>query len=294
MPAPLFGHLRPNTYRFRLGGFEVTTILDGGQVRQGVNPPFGVDRGTATLAALAAENALPVDRFENTYTPAVVNTGKELVLFDTGNGTLRNDPAVGHLRERLAAAGYAAEDIDIIAFTHVHPDHIGGVYREGRLTFPNARYVIGQREFDAWSAGSEIPPQRKENLELFRQIVRPLADRMTFLQPGDDLVPGITAVGAFGHSLGHMAYMLASGDASLLVWGDTTNHYVFSLQNPDWRVAFDDDKAQAIETRKRILDMAATDRLAIVGHHMPFPAVGYVERYARGYRWTPASYQHWM
>jgi glyoxylase-like metal-dependent hydrolase (beta-lactamase superfamily II) len=294
MPAPLLGHLRPNTYRFRLGAFEVTTILDGGQARQGISPPFGVSQSAATVAALAAENALPPDRFENTYTPAIVNTGKQLVLFDTGNGPLRKDPAVGHLRERLAAAGYAAEDVDIIAFTHVHPDHIGGVYADGRLAFPNARYAIAQREFDAWSEGSKIPPQRKENLELFRQIVRPLADKMTFLQPGDDLVPGITAVDAFGHSLGHMAYMLASEQATLLLWGDTTNHYVLSLQNPDWHVAFDDDKSQAIATRKRILDMAATDRLTIIGHHMPFPAVGYVERHGRGYRWAPASYQHWV
>jgi glyoxylase-like metal-dependent hydrolase (beta-lactamase superfamily II) len=294
MSAPLLGNLRPFVQRFRLGTFEITTILDGGQIREGISPPFGVNQSADSVRRLAADNALPLDRFENTYTPAMVNTGNELILFDTGNGALRKDAAVGRLRERLAAAGYAPEHVDIVAFTHVHPDHIGGVYHEGRLAFPNARYAIGQLEFDAWSRGDEIPAQRKENLELFRTTLMPLADKMTFLRPGDDLIAGIRAVGAFGHSLGHMAYTIESESKIVLLWGDTTNHCVLSLQNPDWHAAFDDDKAQAVETRKRILDMAATERCAIVGHHMPFPAVGFVERHGHAYRWSPASYQHFV
>jgi glyoxylase-like metal-dependent hydrolase (beta-lactamase superfamily II) len=294
MAAPLLGALRPCVHRFRLGAFEVTTILDGAQVRSGVSPPFGVDQGAQEIARLAADNCLPSDRFENTYTPTIVNTGTRLILFDAGNGTLRQDASVGRLRERLVTAGYAPEQVDVLAFTHVHPDHIGGVYHEGRPAFANARYAIGQLEFDSWSRGDKIPPQRKDNLELFRRTISPLADRMTFLRPGDELVAGIRAVGAFGHSLGHMAFAIESEGKRLLLWGDTTNHYVLSLQNPDWQVAFDDDKAQATDTRRRILDMAATERLAIVGHHMPFPAVGYVERHGRGYRWIPASYQHFL
>jgi glyoxylase-like metal-dependent hydrolase (beta-lactamase superfamily II) len=294
MAAPLLGALRPCVHRFRLGAFEVTTLLDGAQVRSGISPPFGVDQGAESVARLAAGNALPHDRFENTYTPAIVNTGSHLVLFDAGNGELRPDASVGRLRERLATAGYAPEQIDILAFTHVHPDHIGGVYHAGRLAFPNARYAIGRLEFDAWSRGDKIPPQRKENLELFRRLIAPLADRMTFLRPGDDLVPGVRAVGAFGHSLGHLAYAIASEGKNVLLWGDTANHYVLSLQNPGWQVAFDDDKAQAVDTRRRILDMAATERLLVIGHHMPFPAVGFVERHGGGYRWAPASYQPFL
>ncbi|MGI9426575.1 MAG: MBL fold metallo-hydrolase, partial [Hyphomicrobiaceae bacterium] len=89
-----------------------------------------------------------------------------------------------------------------------------------------------------------------------------------------------------------MAYALDGGGVSALIWGDVTNHYAMSLQRPNWRVGFDDDKDLAIETRKRILDMAATDNLTIVGHHMPFPAVGYIEPSGGGYRWVPASYQN--
>ncbi|MDA9865457.1 MBL fold metallo-hydrolase, partial [bacterium] len=115
--------------------------------------------------------------------------------------------------------------------------------------------------------------------------------KMTFLEDGDTVVPGLTAEAAFGHSLGHMMYRVESSGKSLLIWGDVTNHYVFSLQYPESLVGFDDDKDMAIASRKRVLDMVATDGLLVSGHHMPFPSVGYVERHEKSYRWVPASYQ---
>jgi glyoxylase-like metal-dependent hydrolase (beta-lactamase superfamily II) len=90
-----------------------------------------------------------------------------------------------------------------------------------------------------------------------------------------------------------MAYSVESDGQTLLIWGDTTNHFAFSLQQPDWHLAIDDDPEQAAATRKRILDKVATDRILAVGHHMPFPAVGYVEHHGNGYRWHPAVYQLW-
>ncbi len=291
MTAPMLGQLRPLVYRFQVGAFEITTILDGAQIRPAISPPFGTDQSAETIAAHARENLLPTDKFENTFTPTIVNTGEKLVLFDTGNGAMRRDAGAGHLRERLSLARYNPEDIDVVAFTHVHPDHIGGVREGDELAFPNARYVIGQVEFDEWSSGDRIPLQRKENRDMFQRLIVPLADNMTFLKPGDDVVAGIRAVEAFGHSLGHMAYLVESEGKTVLIWGDITNHYAFSLQKPEWQVGFDDDKDQATATRKRILDMAATDRLTIIGHHMPFPAIGFVEKHNGLYRWLPASYQ---
>ena len=176
----------------------------------------------------------------------------------------------------------------------MHPDHIGGVLENGLPTFTNARYVMGRCEFDAWYDGSQIPPQRAQNRDLFLKLIVPLADRMTFLEDGDTVVPGLTALAAFGHSVGHMMYRLDDGEKSLLVWGDVTNHYVFSLQYPDSPVAFDDDPDAAIVTRKRVLAMAAADGLLVSGHHMPFPAIGHVEQHGAGYRWVPTAYQLWI
>ena len=105
------------------------------------------------------------------------------------------------------------------------------------------------------------------------------------------MVPGIQAVDAFGHSTGMLAYRFESGNSRLLLWADLTNHYVMSLMKPDWHVLFDHDKDQAVATRKRILAQVADDQMPSIGYHMPFPAVGFVERSGDSFRWVPASYQ---
>jgi glyoxylase-like metal-dependent hydrolase (beta-lactamase superfamily II) len=281
----------PTIHRFTLGEAEVTTIQDGAHIREPINPPFAMDKSEDEIAAIAASNNLPSHGFENAYTPTIIRIGGQTVLFDTGFGdTGRGSPA-GHLKRRLAHSGYAPEDIDVVAFTHCHPDHIAGVMEGDAPSYPNARYVIGRREYDAWNDGSEIPPQRAGTRDMFLKLIPPLADRMTFLEDGDTIVAGLSAEAAFGHSLGHMMYRLESAGKSLLVWGDVTNHYVFSLQYPESTVGFDDDKDMAIATRKRVLDMVAADGLLVSGFHMPFPSIGYVERTQDSYRWTPASYQ---
>jgi glyoxylase-like metal-dependent hydrolase (beta-lactamase superfamily II) len=287
----MLGVLRPSVYRFRLGGFELTTISDGVTQRDGPHPGFGHNVPAETLHALCVANNLPPTRFEHGYVPTVLDTGRELILFDTGNGDLRRKEGLGNLKQNLAAGGYAPSDIDIVVMTHCHPDHIAGLVDGGAPAFPKARYVFGRLEFDYWRKGENIRERRKGNQKQFVEICVPLADRSTFLEPGDDVVPGVTAVEAHGHSIGHMAYHIESEGKRLLLWGDVSNHYVVSLQVPDWHGDFDDDKDRAVITRKRILDMAATEKLWVVGFHMPFPSVGFVERRDGSYRWTPATYQ---
>lgn len=285
------GEYRPTIHRFSLGEAEVATIQDGTHIREPINPPFAMDKSENEIAAVAAASNLPSHGFENSYSPTLVHIGGQIVLFDTGFGEMGRGNHAGNLRRRLGQAGYAPEDIDVVAFTHCHPDHIAGIMEGDAPAYPNARYAIGRREYDAWKDGSEIPPQREQNREMFLKLIPPLANRMTFLEDGDDVVPGLSAEAAFGHSLGHMMYRVESAGKSLLIWGDITNHYVFSLQLPDSPVGFDDDKEVAIKSRKRVLDMVATDRLLVSGHHMPFPSIGYVERNGISYRWVPASYQ---
>lgn len=291
MPSEMKGVLRPSIYRFRLGGFEITNVLDGVSQREGPHPMFGADQPAEAVHRLTAANRLPPTRFEHSYTPTIVNTGRELVLFDTGNGPLRRKAGLGRLRALLADAGYAPGDIDIVIITHCHPDHIGGLLEDGEPAYPNARHVFGQVEFDFWQRGEGIPDSRKETRELFLKLALPFAERASFIEPDQEVVPGIRSVEAYGHSVGHMAYHLESEGKRLLLWGDVANHYVASLQRPEWHVRVDDDKQRAIATRRRILDMVATERLWAIGYHMPFPAVGAVEPTHDGYRWLPLSYQ---
>jgi len=129
------------------------------------------------------------------------------------------------------------------------------------------------------------------NDETFEAKVRPLADRFTFVKEGDTVATGITAMETFGHTPGHMSFLLDGGAQRMLVNGDVVNHYVWSMQHPDWEVLYDSDKAAAAETRKRVLGMLAEDRMAMQGYHMPAPGVGFVEARDDGFRWVPSTYQ---
>ena len=288
--APLQGVLRPSIYRFKLGGFEITNILDGYVQLDGPHPGYGNNQPAAVVQAYAQAHRLPPTRFENSYTNTVVNTGKELVLFDTGNGTARL-PTAGKLAALLATAGLQPEQIDVVVITHGHLDHIGGLGEGGKPTFPNARYVFGEIEFDYWRKGENIAEARKANREQFMKVVAPLGEKATFMKSESEVVPGIRAIEAFGHSPGHMAYHIESDGRRLLLWADTTNHAVMSLQQPEWYVGADHDKDMGVATRKKVLDMVATDQIPAIGYHMPFPAVGYVEKANGSYRWVAATYQ---
>jgi glyoxylase-like metal-dependent hydrolase (beta-lactamase superfamily II) len=297
MSASNQGEMQPAIYRFRLGGFEVASILDSKIIREGLTPSHGGESLAAEVRALARANRIDSDRYEHPFIPSLVNTGRELVLFDTGNGTLQREYdqlrgrlPEGLLVERLAQAGYKPQDIDVVVITHGHPDHIGGLVKGGKPVFPNARYVFGAAEFDFWKRGN-VREARKLNLELFMKIAVPLADRASFIQAGEEVVSGIRAIDAAGHSPGMLAYLIESEGKRLLNWADTCGHYVVSIQRPDIHLDVDDDKEMAVATRKRILDMVATDEIFVVGFHMPFPGIGFVERTSGGYRWVPHGYQ---
>ncbi|MEM6665025.1 MAG: MBL fold metallo-hydrolase [Pseudomonadota bacterium] len=287
--APMLGATMPEMYRFTLGDFEITTIKDGAIQLDGPHPIFGQNVEAADVQALAEENFLPATTMEIAFTPVVVNTGESLVVFDAGNGAARR-PNAGKLGALLEAAGYTLDQVDVVVLTHMHPDHIGGLMEDGAPLFPNARYVTGQAEYDFWSAEERLSGPTERVGTLVQSNVVPLAEKMSFVGDEGEVVPGIRAMACFGHTPGHMAYHVESAGKRFLLWADLTNHYVVSLQRPDWHVRFDMDKEAAAASRKRILDMVSADRIPASGYHMPFPAVGFVEQTSTSYRWVPVSY----
>jgi glyoxylase-like metal-dependent hydrolase (beta-lactamase superfamily II) len=256
--------------RFALGGFEVTTLLSGTRTVENPNQIFGLNATPEEFAAASEAAFIPTDRSQFFFTPTLVNTGAELVLIDAGLS-----PA--GITAALAAAGYEPGQVDRVIFTHFHGDHIGGL-GGANPTFPNATYVAGRVEFDHWAAAGN---------EGFENNVRPLADRFSFIDDGGTVAPGLTAMATFGHSPGHMSYVIESNGQSLMVIGDLTNHPVWSLARPDWEVRFDMDKAAAAAARRRVLGMLAADRMPFVGYHMPFPAVGFVAARGEGFDYVP-------
>lgn len=261
---------------FNVGDFRVTTLLAGSRPVEEPQGIFGMNVDADTFNAVSAENFLPTDMAQFYFTPTVVNTGSEVILFDTGLNA-------GGITAALAAAGYAPEDITHVVLTHMHGDHIGGLTDDsGAATFANAAYITGQVEYDHWAAA--------EN-DGFNAKVLPLAEKMSFIGDGASVTSGITSMETFGHTPGHMGYMLESGGEQLMLFADMANHYVWSLAYPDWEVRFDMDKAAAAATRRRVLGMLATDKIPFVGYHMPFPGLGYVATRDDGFRYVPHSYQ---
>lgn len=281
----------PETNRFKLGNFEVLVIKDGAAVSGPPNETFGTNQSAEAVGALLEENFLPKDKFVNSFAPVMINTGSERVLFDTGFGEAGRANGNGRLQEGLAAAGYKPEDISVVVLTHMHGDHIGGLTEKDAPAFPNARYVAGKVEYDFWTSDARVGTPAENGHKGVLAKVKPLADKMTFIGEGAEVVSGITGIEAFGHSPGHMIFRVESEGRQLVLTADTANHYVLSLQRPEWEVRFDMDKAAAAATRKKVFDMIATDKLAFLGYHMPFPSVGYVEKQDQGYRFVPKSYQ---
>lgn len=284
-------HMPPDSHRFKLGEFEVLVIKDGARASGAPNETFGTNQSAEAVGELLEQNFLPKDNFVNSFSPVLINTGRDRILFDTGFGEAGRGAGNGRLVEGLAAAGYLPEDISVVVLTHLHGDHIGGLMEKDAPAFKNARYVVGQKEYDFWTSGDRVGTPAEGGHKGVLTSVKPLADKTNFIKGGNDVVGGITAIEAFGHTPGHLIFEVESAGRQLLLTADTANHFVLSLQRPDWEVRFDMDKTAAAATRKSVFDRLANDKIAFLGYHMPFPAVGYVEKQAEGYRFVPKSYQ---
>lgn len=273
--APKQGASFARFHRFSLGAFEVTTLLANTLPRDEPQGIFGMNVSPEEFEAVSRAAFIPTDKAQFFFTPVLVNTGAELILFDTGTSP-------DAITEVLALAGHSPDQIDTVVLTHMHGDHIGGMMTNGSPTFANANYVTGQVEFDSWAAAGN---------DGFNANVAPMAEKMRFLAGGGDVVSGISAIEAFGHTAGHMAYMLESEGQQMALIADAANHPIWSVEQPDWEVRFDSDKAAAAATRRSLFGMLAADRVPFVGYHMPFPGIGYVEQRDSGFRYVPSSYQ---
>lgn len=277
--ADMMGVAQTRFNRMKLGSFEVTTLLVGTRTVEGPQNIFGMNVSAEEFATASAAARIPTNAAQFFFTPTVVNTGSELILFDTG----LNPDAIS---SALQAAGYSTDQVDTVVITHMHGDHVGGTAGEGGPTFANAKHVTGAAEMNFWSGTDQN--------KAFEGKIRPIMDRFDMIDDGASIASGVTAMGAFGHTPGHMAYMLESDGQQMVLAADFANHYAWSLAHPDWEVKFDMDKSAAAATRRKMLGMMAADNVPFVGYHMPFPAVGYVEAHGDGFRYAPASYQFMM
>jgi glyoxylase-like metal-dependent hydrolase (beta-lactamase superfamily II) len=283
----------PGFYRRRLGEMLITQVNDGVAIRPladgfVTNAPFDSVKGAL------ADAFLPTDSLAVPFSATLVETGSRKVLIDVGNGA-SGPPSTGRLIANLAAAGVTPEQIDTVVISHFHPDHMNGLIgADGKPAFPNAAVMAPEVEFAFWLDDRRMnaaPDAVKGLFEMARGIFGPIAKQVQRYRDGQEIVPGITALAAPGHTPGHMAFTLASGDAQMLILSDTALNPALFARNPDWSVVFDLDKEMARETRRRLLDRAASDRLLIAGYHFPFPGTGHVVRDGTGFDYVPTEWR---
>ena len=275
-------------FRRKVGAIEVVVISDGT-----LNVPLSLalpETPAAEAAALLTSHGLPAEGMPPQINVTLVRTGGETILIDAGSGG-NFQPTAGKLAENMEAAGIDPASVSKVVFSHAHADHLWGAIDEfDEERFPKASYLIAAPEWDHWidpSTAATAPDWLKGMALGSARILKRIESKIERRKAGDAVGPGLAYVESAGHTPGHMAVMVESQGERLLIGGDVLTHPAISFAKPDWRMRADRDHERAVVTRKRMLDQLATDRLPLVGFHLPWPGHGRVERSGTAYRFVP-------
>ncbi len=282
----------PGWYRMQIGRLTVTALRDGTMevpIKEAFDPP-----GPAGLKAMLdrAELPAPIPMSVNAF---VIDTGKEVVMVDTGTGTLGLfGPGLGRMLGNLRAAGYTPGEIDEIYVTHMHGDHVGGLAENGRAVFPKAIVRADVREAAHYlsrekMAAATLDKEDFQNaIAAFEPYVR--SGRFRPFEGATALAAGVRALPARGHTAGHTVYVVRSEGEELVLWGDVMHIAAVQFAQPSASVSFDAVPAEAAATRERVFADAARDHAWIAGAHIGFPGIGKLHADGHGgYDWVPVA-----
>lgn len=281
----------PGFYKYKVGDITVTAINDGffnrpleGFIRNAELPAVQ----SAMSAAFLPTNAVPIP-----FNTLVVETGGKVVLLDTGNGNV-GAPTSGTWMTNFKAAGFDPAKVDSVVISHFHGDHINGIrLRDGSAVFPNAEIQVPTPEWAFWMSDERMnaaPEAMRGGFQNARRVFAPIAANVKRFEPGAEVAPGVTSMAAFGHSPGHTVFVVSSGNARLTYMADVTNHPALFVRNPDWSAIFDMDADAARATRRRLLDMAASEKTRVHFYHAPFPSNGFIAKDGNGFQLVPAQW----
>lgn len=289
--APQVKTSAPGYYRMLLGDFEVTVLSDG-------TIGLPVEKLLTNTTPQQVQNGLarhftktPVETSVNGF---LINTGSKLVLVDTGAGSLFG-PTVGRLVANLKAAGYQPEQVDEIYITHMHGDHVGGLTADGKAVFPNAVVRADQHDADYWLSQANMDKAPEEGKGSFKGAMLSLdpyvkSGRFKPFNGDTELIPGVKAHAAHGHTAGHTVYIVESKGEKLVLWGDLMHVAAVQFEHPEVTIQFDTDSKAAAVERKKAYAEAARGRYFVGAAHLSFPGLGHVRTEGKGYAWEPVIY----
>jgi glyoxylase-like metal-dependent hydrolase (beta-lactamase superfamily II) len=273
--------------RMQLGDIEIMSASDGTLVLP--TDFFFGELPQEELAEILAQHRLTSGTLEPPCNVTVMRRGSDVVLFDAGSGASFM-PSAGALVDSLDALGIAPEDVTHVIFTHAHPDHIWGVLDDfDELVFPEARYMIGQEEWDYWrdpDTVSTIGEARASFAVGAQRRMAAIENRCSFFADGQEVLPGVMAIATFGHTPGHMAFELRQNNEALLIGGDAIGNHHVAFARPEWASGSDQDPDRAALTRASLLDRLAHEQVPLLGFHLPEGGLGRVERKDSGYQFV--------
>ncbi|WP_088286312.1 MBL fold metallo-hydrolase [Ideonella sp. A 288] len=271
--APMAGGTALSVHRMKLGAFEVTSVLDGFIEL----PPTVLQGDPALLERTMKAGGLAGGPIRTAVNCFLVNTGARLVMIDCGGAKMLG-PTAGRMPQALAQLGIDPGQVDEVYITHMHGDHLhGAVTPEGAKVFPNAVLRISKPDVDYWASPAveaAAPENQKGRFVAAKRAVAAYGDRLQTFELGAELTPGIRSVPAVGHTPGHSCYMVGSGDARLLLLGDTLHVAPVQFARPEVTVMFDFRQEQARTLRQDLFEMAAKENILIGAVHLPFPGIG--------------------
>jgi glyoxylase-like metal-dependent hydrolase (beta-lactamase superfamily II) len=285
-------------YRFKVGIFECMAVSDGTHT---YTPPIFPPPAISLFSNVPKENLQQIlmeynmqqenwMEFVSPYTCLFIDTGDHKVLVDTGAGNL--GPNTGKLLKNLQSERVTPEEIDTVIFTHAHPDHIGGNTVEGKITFPNARFIIGKSEWDFWTSEPTQLKADEHTKELLLKIARnnllPIQEKIVLINREEEVVPGLNILPASGHTPGHIALTVSSKKKKLICIGDTVLHPIH-VEYTDFHSIFDISPKELINTRKRLFNRAVNEEALVLAFHFPFPGLGHIVKKNSRWKWKPIN-----
>lgn len=268
-------------WHFTIGNFKCIAIRDGGHMG---SADFLFSNAPQQEVAQALQKySLETDQLKSSWTCLLVDTGGKVLLIDTGIGS--GVPIGGQLVSQLAQEGYPPENVDFVFLTHGHGDHIGGCTdANGRLAFSRARYLMGKVEYGFWTSEENLSMLDEEMADFSRKKLPAIRERLQLVEGGEEILPGIQTIEAFGHTPGHMGVEIQSRGETLYQLADTALHEIH-IEHPDWYAPVDMNPERMIATRINLMEQAVSKRAKVLLTHFDFPSIGYILRDGDTWRW---------